>query len=153
MFTTKQKFGLGRLYLDATAEAQRRGDRRVGTEHVTLALLVDPGYVTVRALDVSLTTARNALEALDRRALASVGIESPPGPHVAVPGREKGRLRLTPGAKAVFTDLRKESKGERLGVQHVLLALLSRQQPDPAAELLDELGVDRAEVRRRLAAA
>ncbi len=30
------------------------------------------------------------------------------------------------------------------------LALLARQRPDPAAELFDALGVDRAEVRRRL---
>ena len=31
-----------------------------------------------------------------------------------------------------------------------LLALLSLQRPDPAAELLDALGVDRAAVRKRV---
>jgi len=46
--------------------------------------------------------------------------------------------------------LRKEAGGERLGVQHVVFSLLSRRPPDPAAELLDALGVDRAQVRARL---
>jgi len=68
-----------------------------------------------------------------------------------LPGRENERLRLTPAAKAVFTGLRQEvTKGERLGIQHVLLALLSRQRPDPAAELLESLRVDRTKARRRV---
>lgn len=40
--------------------------------------------------------------------------------------------------------------GERLGIKHVLLALLSRERPDPAAELFHALGVDRTDVRNRL---
>jgi ATP-dependent Clp protease ATP-binding subunit ClpA len=140
---------MGRVYLDATAEAKRRGDRRVGTEHLALAMLADPASSAARALGIDLASARRALEALDRRALASVGIDAAfTGP--VFPGREKERLRLTPAAKAVLTGLRREAKGERLGVKHVLLALLSRERPDPAAELFDELGVDRAEIRQRL---
>jgi len=115
----------------------------VGTEHLTLALLADPESVTARALGVSLTT-------LDRHALASVGIDVDYGGQVLA-GRDGERLRLTPAARAVFTGLRKEvPKGERLAVQHVLLSLLSRPRPDPAADLLDALTVDRAEARRRL---
>jgi ATP-dependent Clp protease ATP-binding subunit ClpA len=150
MFSTTQKFGLGRVYRDATAEAKRRGDRRVSTEHIALALVSDPESVTARALGVSLTEARAALQALDRQALASVGIDTDySGP--VLPGRENERLRLTPAAKAVFTGLRQEvTKGERLGIQHVLLALLSRQRPDPAAELLESLRVDRTKARRRV---
>jgi ATP-dependent Clp protease ATP-binding subunit ClpA len=150
MWTTTQKFGLGRVYRDATAEAKRRGDRRVGTEHLALALLTDPESVTARALGVSLTAARDALRALDRQALASVGIDADFTGQV-LPGREGERLGLTPAAKAVFTGLRREvTKGERLGIQHVLLALLSRPGPDPAGELLDALTVDRPAVRRRV---
>lgn len=150
MWSKTQRFGLGRVYRDATAEARRRGDRRVGTEHLTLALLADPESVTARALGVSLTTARDALQALDRHALASVGIDVDYGGQVLA-GRDGERLRLTPAARAVFTGLRKEvPKGERLAVQHVLLSLLSRPRPDPAADLLDALTVDRAEARRRL---
>ncbi|HEY8721051.1 Clp protease N-terminal domain-containing protein [Pengzhenrongella sp.] len=152
MFSTKQRFGLGQVYLDATAEARRRGDRRVGTEHVLLALLVDPESDVARALRVPLAEARAALEALDGVALASVGIDTTfHGP--VLPGRAGERLRLTPAARAAFTSLREEANGERLGVRHVLLVLLSRQHPDPAADLLDALGVDRAQVRDRLSGA
>lgn len=153
MLTLKPKkpprFGMGRVYLDATAEALRRGDRRVGTEHVVLALLKDPESLTAKALRVDLASARAALAALDRQALRSVGIDADFDGAV-FPGKDRERLRLTPAARDVFTGLRKEAGGERLGVQHVLLALLSRQQPDPAADLLDTLEVDRAAVRERL---
>ena len=57
---------------------------------------------------------------------------------------------LSPSAKTVFTGLRARAKGERLGPQHVLLSVLTLQHPDPAADLLDALRVDRAEVRRRV---
>jgi ATP-dependent Clp protease ATP-binding subunit ClpA len=150
MLSTAQRFGLGRVYRDATAEAQRRGDRRVGTEHLALALLADSESVTARALGVSLTAGRDALRALDRQALASVGIDVDFSDQV-LQGRQGERLRLTPAARAVFTGLRKEvAKGQRLGVQHVLLVLLSRPRPDPGAELLDALGVDRTQAHRRL---
>ena len=148
---TKRRFGLGQVVLDATAEAGRRGDRRVGTEHIALALLVDDDSVAAQALGVDLATAREALQTLDRRALAAVGIDAPDS-DLAITRPGKGRVRLTPAAVGVFKSLGKVAKGERLGLKHVLLALLSREPPDPAAELLDALGVDRPEVRRRLAA-
>jgi hypothetical protein len=65
-------------------------------------------------------------------------------------GWRKERLTLSPSAKAVFTGLRTRARGERIGPQHVLLSVLSLQHPDPAADLLDALGVDREEVRRRV---
>lgn len=143
------QFGMGQVYLDANAEAVRRGDRKVGSDHVLLALLTDPGSITAQALGVDLNAAREALGRLDRDALASVGIDAaPPGP--VFPGRERDRLPLTPAAKAIFTGLRKEAGRERIGIKHVLLALMSRTLPDPAAALLDALGVDRTAVRARL---
>ena len=42
MVSSKSRFGLGRVYRDAGAEAKRRGDRRVGTDHIALAMLADP---------------------------------------------------------------------------------------------------------------
>ncbi|MGN9787740.1 hypothetical protein ACTMTF_40385 [Nonomuraea sp. ZG12] len=39
-------------------------------------------------------------------------------------------------AKAVFTGLGKQAGRERIGIHHVLLGLLSRRRPDPAAVLL-----------------
>ncbi|MEO5664477.1 MAG: Clp protease N-terminal domain-containing protein [Nocardioides sp.] len=143
------RFGMGRVYLDATAEALLRGDRRVGTEHLVLALLQSPDSITARALQVELTSARAALQVLDRVALSSVGIDAVFNGRV-FPGKAGDRLPLTPAAREVFTGLRKEAGDDRLGVQHVLLALLSRQRPDPAADLLDALEVDRATVRARV---
>ena len=145
-----ERFGLGKVYRDAVAEALRRGDRRLSSEHVVLALLVDPAAVTARALDVDLDTAHAPLQRLDREALAAVGIVLDlDGSMIAPPGSAT-RLPFTPAAKALFTGLRKTAGRGRIGEHHVLLALLDRQRPDPAAELLDALGVDRAGVRRRL---
>ena len=149
MFTTKERFGLGQMYLAASVEAKRRGDRRVSSEHIVLAVLADPESIPARALGVSLDSARAGLQELDRQALASLGIVADFTGSV-LPGDDRKPLRLAPGAKAVFTGLRKTAKGERLGVRHVLLVLLDLAPPDPAADLLNQLGVDRDEVRRRL---
>lgn len=140
-------FGMGQVYVDANSEAVRRGDRKVGTDHVLLALLSNPSLVT--ALGVGPNAARSALEKLDLDALASVGIDAAsPGP--VFPGKPSDRLPLTPAAKRIFTGLRREAGRERIGIQHVLLALIRRTPPDPAATLLDALGIDRAAVRARL---
>ena len=112
-----------------------------------LAMLADPDSVTARALGLSLASARTALEALDREALASVGIDVSVNVP-AISGRVNERLRLTPAGRAVPGSA---GGGRRTaGVKHVLLALLSRERPDPAAELFHALGVDRTEVRNRL---
>ena len=49
----------------AAEEARRRGDRRVGTEHLLLGLLHEPDSKAARALGVSLEDARLASDALD----------------------------------------------------------------------------------------
>ena len=147
--TDGRRVGMGTVYLDANTEALRRGDRRVGTEHLVLAMLTDPDSPAARALEVDLATARETLTALDRQALAAIGLSLPPGEPVLA-GHEKDRVKLTPAARAVFTGLRAHAAGRRLGVHHVLLGLLRLRAPDPAAVLLDRLGVDRPAIRRRL---
>jgi ATP-dependent Clp protease ATP-binding subunit ClpA len=149
MASTDKRFGMGRIYRDAITQAVVRGDRSVGTEHIALALLVDPESMTARALGISLATAHQALEALDQQALTWLSIDATFPPPVSVPARQR-RLRMTPAALAVLTGLRRHAGGERLGRRHILLALLARSRPDPAAELLDALGVDYIEVGRRL---
>ena len=62
------------IYLRASEEARRRGDRRTGTDHLLLALLEDPSVEDV--LGVNLERARQALESLDRDALGALGLES-----------------------------------------------------------------------------
>lgn len=137
----------------AKEEARRRGDRRMGTEHLLLGLLHDEDSRAAQALRVSLAEARTASDALDIAALAAVGIEVATlgnGPD-APPGR---RLPpLTSGARAVIKLAAGEAQasGSRhIGAPHFLLALLSLQRPDPAAELLEALSVDPAAVRGRL---
>jgi ATP-dependent Clp protease ATP-binding subunit ClpA len=147
MFGNQQRQELGKVFEDASAEAQRLGDRRVGTEHIALAMLHDPDSVTAKALGVSLADAREALQTLDSAALAVVGIQAiEPGP--AQPA--KVRIRLTPAARETLNSLRFDRSAKPLRPQHVLLGLLGRASPDPVAELIDALGIDREQVRERL---
>ena len=141
-------YNFGATYYDARDEAVRRGDRTIGTEHLVLALLIDPASPAARALGCDLDTARRALDALDHDALAAIGIE--PGITAGpVTARATGRLRLTPTAKAVLTGIRDARKSRGAGLEIVLSALLGLPRPDPAAELLAALGVDAQAARER----
>ena len=148
------------IYLRAGEEARRRGDRRTGTDHVLLALLEDPPIEAV--LGVSLQQARQALDSLDQEALGALGLgsgtDAPPLPMRTVPKKptirdiaKKDRLRMTPAAKKVLEEASKPNR-RRLYVtaQQVLAQILTLQPPDPAAVLLDALGVNTPEVRHRL---
>ena len=86
-------------------------------------------------------------------ALAAVGVRvaAPGGAPAAAPRHLRP---LTSGARAVIKraiDEARPARTGRIGTDHFLLALLSRELPDPAAELLHALGADPAEVRERLA--
>jgi len=143
-------YNVGATYYDARDEAIRRGDRTVGTEHLVLALLVDPVSPAARALGCDLEAGRRALDLLDEQALAAIGIR----PRVVagpVAARPAGRLRLTPTAKAVFTGGGDARKVRGPGLGAVLSSLLDLRQPDPGAELLVALGVEGGAVRERFA--
>jgi hypothetical protein len=148
------------LYMRASEEARRRGDRRTGTDHLLLALLEDPSAEGV--LGVSLQQARQALESLDHEALGALGLgpgaDAPALPMHAVPKKpklrdvaKKGRFPMTPAAKKVLEEASKPNR-RRLYVTapQVLAQILTLQPPDPAAVLLGALGVDTPEVQRRL---
>ncbi|HEX3933023.1 MAG TPA: Clp protease N-terminal domain-containing protein [Nocardioides sp.] len=149
-------------YIDAREEARRRGDRKVGTEHLILGLLREP--VLAQALGCDLQTARDALDAMDHDALAAVGIgaafHAPPIPidePIKRPSRPtlkavlRDRLPMTPAAKTALENSYKERRrGHHIPPQQVLLTILELKPPDPAAELIAALGVDRAAVRERL---
>lgn len=144
-------YNFGATYYDARDEAIRRGDRTIGTEHLVLALLIDPASPAAKALGCDLATARRALDDLDTRALAAIGVQ--PGITAGpVEVRTRGRLRLTPAAKAILTGIRDAARKNRsAGLGIVLSALLDRPRPDPAAELLAVLGVDPRATRERFA--
>lgn len=142
-------------YDAALDEAHRWGSRRVGTEHLLLGLLNAPDESSARALEVDLEQARAALHRLNREALAAIGVDvdgfwgSPP----PAPPTPK-RLPLTAAAKNILATARglAAPSSRYITTRHCLEALLEREQPDPAAALLAELGVDRDRVRERLAA-
>jgi hypothetical protein len=148
------------IYLQASEEARRRGDRRTSTDHLLLALFEDPSIEAV--LGVSLAQARQAIASLDDEALGTLGLGScahvPPLPMRAVPKKprirdvaQKDRLRMTPAAKKVLEGASKPNRRKLyVTAQQVLAQILTLQPPDPAAVLLGALGVNTSEVRRRL---
>jgi hypothetical protein len=152
------------IYLQASEEARRRGDRRTGTDHLLLALFEDPSIEVV--LGVNLQQAREALDSLDHEALGALGLgagaEAPPLPMRAVPKKprirdvaKRDRFRMTPAAKKVLEQAYKPKGHRKLQVTgpEVLAQILNLQPPDPAAVLLGALGVNSSEVLRELASA
>lgn len=137
-----------RVIMAAQAEAQRRGDRRLGTEHLLLGVLHEPE--AVEALGVDLAAARAALHELDRQALAAVGLDVGDFLPTTVPAETK-RPPLTTGARATLLKaIKPEGKVRHPEARHFVLALLACQRPDPAADLLARLDVDTEAVRARL---
>ena len=58
---------------------------------------------------------------------------------------------MTPAAKTAMEDSYKGMRrGHGIGPQRVLVTVLELEPPDPAAELIAALGVDRAAARQRL---
>ena len=153
-------FNPWRTYIAAREEARCRGDRRVGTEHLLVALLLGPDIASVLGTDVE--AARAGLATLDRQALAAVGVGAPieepvPAPRTGLSRRPTlkavlhGRLPLTPVAKKALEDSWKATRGRRqLGETYLLASLLELERPDPAAELVAHLGIDPATARTRL---
>jgi hypothetical protein len=149
-------------YVYAREEALRRGDRRIGTEHLLLGLLREPGLADVVGHDVA--ESREALASMDRDALASIGVDprlDAPPIEVRDEGRRPARPRLkellghrfplTPSAKSALRDAsRNMRRGGGVAPQRVLLALLELEPPDPAVALLAALGVDCGAVRAAL---
>jgi ATP-dependent Clp protease ATP-binding subunit ClpA len=139
----------------AEQEAQRRRDARIGAEHLLLGMLSAADAAVVGAIGVDLETARQALQSMDRAALAAVGIEvEMTGLPPLAPVR--GRTRFTAAAKDVLTRMVAAAKSradKHLEPTHLLLALLDCEPPDPVCQLLGRLGVDRSVVRARLSEA
>lgn len=131
-------------------EAKRRGDRRIGTDHLLLGLLHDPE--SCRTLETDLESARAQLDTLDQQALESVGITLGDFGALNTP-KGSSRTTFTSAARSVIQEsliLTTREKARRITTRHLMLALLDRQVPDPAAVLLHNLGVDTAALKSRL---
>lgn len=136
----------------AVEEARLRGDRRIGTEHLLLGVLHLPGSAAARALGIDLEAARTALDDLDQSALAAIGIDVQGVERPAIPASRK-RTPFTSAARSVVQRSLAEAKragSRRIKLEHLLLAIIDCEQPDPVAEVLERLGTDGPAVRERI---
>jgi ATP-dependent Clp protease ATP-binding subunit ClpA len=167
-------------FLDARNEARRAGQDRVGSEHVLLGLLAEPGAAADALADAGLDleslrawVPRGSHEApagLDAEGLATLGIDLDAVrratdaafgrgalDRVAVPGQ--GRLPIGDDAKAGLAHAVRQAQqlGQRqISSGHMLLGLID-QRRNAALMLLTQAGIDipalRADVLRRITAA
>lgn len=136
----------------ANEEVRRLGDRRVGTQHLLLALLHDSDSLARAILGVNLDAARAALTDLDREALRSIGVDSS---GLDRPGERRPRRNppFTTGFRSVLVDAVTQARSDKNRVvsdEHLLRALLAVKGPDSAAALLKALGIDISEALRKL---
>ncbi|HEX4817497.1 MAG TPA: Clp protease N-terminal domain-containing protein [Nonomuraea sp.] len=132
----------------AFEEARLRGDRRLGTEHLLLGLLHHPD--SARALGVDVETGRAALDELDRAALRLLGLEVGDLPRAPRAHRPVPSTALTSSARAAINQAVKATSMKTRAVEaprRLALTLLSQPGPDPVAQLIDQLRIDRAAVR------
>jgi ATP-dependent Clp protease ATP-binding subunit ClpA len=140
------------VLVSAMEEARRRGDRRIGTDHLLLGLLHDPSSNAGEILGIDLESARAAAAELDMDALRQIGLD-PAGWPEWEPMRSKGRMALTSGARHILSiawlDARRR-KSREIDTKGFLRAILTEARPDPAAELLAALNVDIEAARAQL---
>jgi Clp amino terminal domain, pathogenicity island component len=146
-------------YVVAREEARRTGSRRVGTEHLFLALLRESDIAELVA--VTIEQARDVLDSLDRSALDVLGIHptrnAGPIPMRAIPPRLtvnvvlRDRLPMTPAAKAVLERAwEPRRRGKQFRTVDVLRELIELKPPDPVGELLTALAIDRRVICSRI---
>jgi ATP-dependent Clp protease ATP-binding subunit ClpA len=138
----------------AVAEAERRGDDHVGTDHL-LAGLCATSDPSISPVGIGIEELRTIWLGLDRAALEATGIpiDLPTG----MPRSRTGHIPFTSGAKETLTATLRETLelgSRKLEPEHILIALTLRSPRDPAIRLLDAAGLNpdaiRAEVIRSL---
>ena len=153
----------------ATAIARRRGETRIGTDHLLMAV-VTAGNEIARAAGLSMERLQDALDQMDGSALGAFGIDAAPEAwkmpsEVAESLRFRPRRRrpksrhhlpLSAGAKQ---SLRKsvrvalDHRHRRVTTNHLLAALSTAGQNDPAIRLLRTSAVDPADLESAARAA
>lgn len=136
---------------DALYEANQRGDRRIGTDHLLLAVLSDDDMARLIGADAAV--AHNAIDQLDRSALAAVGLSLTDLTSTTRSAPIRNSAAMTAGAKTVLKRSLANAAAEKakaITSRHILLALLERREPDPAAQLFAALPIDREALERRL---
>lgn len=167
-------------FLDARDEARRAGRDRVGSDHVLLGLLAEPGSaadaLAAAGLDLETLRARllrgshEAPAGLDADALAILGIDLDAvrratdaafgrGALDRVPVPGASRLPIADDAKASLAQAVRQAQQlgqQRISSGHMLLGIID-QRRNPALTLLTDAGIDiaalRADVLQRITAA
>lgn len=137
----------------AVEEARARGDARIGTEHLLLGAFDSE---TLARLGLDPDAIRSQLDRLDAAALEAVGVD--PGlieveSTLSRPGKRKGHIPFTGGAKQVLVQALKEAieLGDRhIGAEHIALALTARPANDRATMALRGLGLEPESLRQSL---
>jgi hypothetical protein len=140
------------IVTSAIDEATRRGDSRIGTEHVLISIA---GAQSLAGIFPTPDELRNQLDRLDEEALRSVGLD--PGllgvDRTPRQGAGKRHIPFTGAAKDLLKGALKEALalGHRhIGGVHLALALTTADRPDRALATLESLGVSPEVVRASL---
>lgn len=137
----------------AVLRASQRGcdarfDSRLGTEHLLLGV-VAAGTGGADLVGLSRDDLRRGLEELDHLALRAVGVAVPLESLPEPIQRRKRRIRFTFGAKQCLKkslEIAIEMGHGLIAVEHLVAALASGDNRDPAVRLLNHLGVNPAEL-------
>lgn len=130
---------IAHLLTAAEREAAALGDEQPGAEHLLVAALeLDD---STSALGVTADDARAAIRAVHGRALGADVTLTPSKRRLG------GIFRSSNSLQQVFQRVRVLSKGERLTGMHVVRAAAERDR-GTVALVIDELGIDRAELGR-----
>jgi ATP-dependent Clp protease ATP-binding subunit ClpA len=142
----------------ARLSAHRRGESRVGTDHLLIGVVI-AGNEVARAAGLSAEGLLRALDRLDERALGEFGIDAPGRALSITPGwsRPWRPLPLSAGAKRCLEKgvrVAIDRKERRVNTNHLLAALATGGSNDPATRLLRSCSVEPADlesaVRRAL---
>ena len=126
-----------RALIAAQTEAAQLGRSYVGTEHLLLGVLTDPGAASSVLRGVTLDAARNEIIAILGRGEESV---------------EGKQMVYTPRTKKVIEQSVREArelKQNYVSVEHILLALM-REREGVAAHVLIKMGMDLNKAREEL---
>jgi ATP-dependent Clp protease ATP-binding subunit ClpA len=143
---------------NAVAIAGERGDHAIGNEHLLagVAATDSPTAALLESLGASSDRLRTAISELDTSALAAIGIDADAlrihGPNEirGEGNRKKGHIPFTGAAKRTLQGALREAIGRKdrfIGSEHILAAITSTGNEDPARRILDGFDIDVVSLR------
>jgi ATP-dependent Clp protease ATP-binding subunit ClpA len=137
----------------AVAEAQRRGDPMIGTDHLLLGVASSAspfGAALLSRFGAGVDDLQEAMARRDVDALAAVGIDLDEQALPVMFGGRRRHLRFTRAAKETLEAALRQAIGMKhrhIGVEHIVLALIGRGAHDEAMRIVERVDVDPAALR------